>query len=331
MKSVAEKVMRAVQGTSVSGRSVVPADERVRSTVPALAALRGMASLLRSAHPRRRVKEPRSAQVHSPFRGRGMEYAESRPYSAGDDARHVDWRVSARTGQLHSKLYHAERERVTAILCDAGPWMAFGSRGCFKSVQAARIAALFIWDALSRGDRVAAASNHASQSLLAPAGGERGALRVLAQLCRWQPAPREVGPGLIPMASALAKLERVIRPGSRLLIIADAHAVDAATLKRLEHLRLHHDVLVALMVDPLELRAPPNGGYPVSDGVRTVWLDASNAKARQQWGRTLGGVWRAQSEELRRIGIGVRVVSTDESPLEALRGLMHGTSSEPAA
>src|SRR5690606_10632197 len=52
-----------------------------------------------------------SGQAPSPLRGRGMEYAESREYAAGDDARHIDWRLTARSGKAHTKLFQAERER----------------------------------------------------------------------------------------------------------------------------------------------------------------------------------------------------------------------------
>lgn len=296
--------------------------ESVHCSLAALAALRARAPALRSRRPRR-AREARAAQLHSPFRGRGMEYAESRPYSPGDDARHVDWRVSARSGQLHSKLFHAERERISAVVYDAAPWMAFGSRGCFKSVQAARLAALFAWDALGQGDRVTAVCNRVQPSLLPAAGGERGVLRLLAQLCRWQPQPGARGDGQ-GMGAALLQLERVIRPGSRLLLTVDAHALDEASLRRLQHLRQHHDLLVALLVDPLESRPPPSGAFPVSDGERTLWLAAGHAAERSQWSKMLGGAWQQRLEQLHRWGISARPVGTQECPVDALRELLRG-------
>mgnify|MGYP002151030683 FL=1 len=83
-----------------------------------------------------------------------MEFAEARSYQYGDDVRHIDWRVTARTGTTHTKLFREERERPVMLVLDLSRRMFFGTRQRLKSVQAARIAALTGWRALLRGDRV---------------------------------------------------------------------------------------------------------------------------------------------------------------------------------
>ena len=85
-----------------------------------------------------------------------MEFAEARPYQPGDNVRHIDWRVTARTMRTHTKLYREERERPVMLVLDQCRQMFFGSRKRLKSVQAARMAALMGWRALLRGDRVGA-------------------------------------------------------------------------------------------------------------------------------------------------------------------------------
>ena len=77
----------------------------------------------------------------SKFRGRGMDYAESRIYTPGDDVRNIDWRVTARTGKTHTKLYVEERDRPVMTLIDFSPSLYFGTKEAFKSVMAARLAA----------------------------------------------------------------------------------------------------------------------------------------------------------------------------------------------
>ena len=85
-----------------------------------------------------------------------MEYAESREYAQGDDARHIDWRLTARSGKPHTKLFQAERERLTLLVADTAPSLYFGTRTRFKSVQAARAGAVAAWIAVRDGDRIAA-------------------------------------------------------------------------------------------------------------------------------------------------------------------------------
>ena len=98
--------------------------EGLAPTLPELLALRALAGGRRGA---RLGRFGVSGHALSPMRGRGMEYAESREYVAGDDARHIDWRLTARSGRAHTKLFQAERERLTLIVADTAPTMYFGT------------------------------------------------------------------------------------------------------------------------------------------------------------------------------------------------------------
>lgn len=142
--------------------------------IPTLAELVALSQRVAAWPPARRARGGMSAMVHSPLRGRGMEYAESRPYLPGDDARHIDWRLSARTGKAHSKLFHPERERTTLLVCDGSPALRFGTRVRMKSVQAARAAALAAWAASRSGERIGAVL---STGVVKPGTGQRGVLR----------------------------------------------------------------------------------------------------------------------------------------------------------
>jgi uncharacterized protein (DUF58 family) len=303
----------------------------VRATFDELVALRLRAAELLSGV-RRRAHEPRGGALHSPFRGRGMEYAESRPYSPGDDARHVDWRVSARTGTLHSKLFHAERERVSAVVVDASPHMAFGTRVCFKSVQAARLAALFAWYAQALGDRLAGARCGAEPGETPPCGGRRGVLRLLERLVTWQAVPQaSASAARTPLSGCLQRLQTQLRPGSHVLLAVDASMLDEAAMQRLATLRLHHDLLVALVVDPLEMHAPPPGRYPVVDADGEHWLDLLDTPSRERWQLARQRVWRGALQRLRGLGIAARPLRTDDDPLLALRDLLRGAVYDEAA
>ncbi|MFZ1536789.1 MAG: DUF58 domain-containing protein, partial [Chromatiaceae bacterium] len=84
-----------------------------------LLALRGEAGRL-DLVTRGKILATRSGGHLSRFRGRGMEFDESRVYQPGDDARNMDWRVTARAGTPHVKLFREERERPLWLLVDQG-------------------------------------------------------------------------------------------------------------------------------------------------------------------------------------------------------------------
>ena len=91
---------------------------------------------------------------HSKLRGRGVDFDQVRAYQAGDDVRTIDWRVTARTQEPHTKLFHEERERPVFVVIEQSSRLFFGSALCLKSVLAAQAAALFGWAALNHNDRI---------------------------------------------------------------------------------------------------------------------------------------------------------------------------------
>src|SRR5690606_16060634 len=147
----------------------------------------------------------------------------------------------------------AERERLTLIVGDTAPSLYFGTRTRFKSVQAARAGAIAAWVAARDGDRIAALRGSNSEPPVAPAAGTRGVLRVLDGLVRWyrQPPSDDLG-----LAIALAHAGRLLRPGSRLVVLADAASVAEVPQRRWPVLAQHHEVIVLMLTDPFEA-APP--------------------------------------------------------------------------
>ena len=118
---------------------------------------RAMARLRRSADklPLKAIKilNPLSGSHLSRFKGRGMEFDEACPYQAGDDIRNLDWRVTARSGRAHTKLFREERERSVLFWVDFRSNMQFATRGRFKTVLASEAAALLAWATRRQGNR----------------------------------------------------------------------------------------------------------------------------------------------------------------------------------
>ncbi|WMJ70341.1 DUF58 domain-containing protein [Stenotrophomonas sp. 24(2023)] len=274
---------------------------------PHLAELVALRRLAQRPPPPRRGRAGLAGQAPSPLRGRGMEYAESREYVAGDDARHIDWRVTARTGRAHTKLFQAERERVTLIVADTAPALYFGTRVRFKSVQAARAGAVAAWSAQRRGDRIAALRGSDLEPPVAPAGGARGVLRVLDALTRWyaQPPADDLG-----LARALDHAGRVLRPGARMLVLADPRQALQIPPARWAALAQHHDLSLLLLVDPLELDPPAAQLEFLADQQR-IGLDLRGVETQVQWQARFVAPLHELQQQLAARRIDVHVLRSD--------------------
>ena len=284
--------------------------------VPSLAELVALREVARARHPARRGRHGASGQAPSPQRGRGMEYAESREYARGDDARHVDWRLTARSGRLHTKLFQAERERLTLLVADTAPALYFGTRVRFKSVQAARAGAVAAWAAVADGDRVAALRGSTGEAPVPPAGGTRGALRVLDALVRWYSRPPDDDAGL---AAALSRAGRLLRPGSRVVVLADAGSLDEVADATWAALAQHHEAIAVLLEDPLE-RAPPRQPLPLSIAGRRVQPDLSSEAQRRRWQEVFPEATERAATRLRARGVRACLLSSDAPSQSWLHG-----------
>lgn len=213
---------------------------------------------------------------YSKLRGRGMDFAEARNYQAGDEIRHMEWRVTARTGRPHVKVYQEERERPVVILCDFNPSMYFGTRVAFKSVTAARLSAMLAWTAIKNGDRVGGLiySGNAHHEFT-PHSRNLGVLPFLAALSQYTEANRESNGQTRALSDALIWLRRVNRPGSIIVIVSDFYQLDAESEQHLGRLRMHNDILTYHICDPLELEPPNPDHYPITNGKQSMILDTT--------------------------------------------------------
>ena len=268
----------------------------------------------------RRTPALRSGTSLSRWRGRGVDFRESRIYQPGDEIRHMDWRVTARSGKPHTKLFEEEREQGLLFALDYNPGMRFGTRVRFKSVQAARAAALLAWMAAAAGDRVGALGfGGGIESEVKPAAGRRGVLRVLRALRDWDHAATDTDASL---SQALLRVRRLLRPGMRLLLLSDGFACDSETERLLPQVASRHEVALVLLRDALELEPPPPGRYTLrSDGASRI-IDFSDARVREEW---VAGFAQARARLVAlcaRLGIRVVELDTDATLRIALAPLL---------
>jgi uncharacterized protein (DUF58 family) len=268
----------------------------------------------------RRARQTMAGAHGSRFRGRGMEFAESRIYQPGDDVRSIDWRVTARTGRPHTKLFQEERERPVILLVDLGASMFFGTRKAFKSVLAAETAALIAWAAMHGGDRVGAlVAGRSAHRELKPVAGRRGVLRVLRALATLSRPARDDKGQKIDLSGSLLRARHVARPGSLLVIISDFYGLDEAAVGHLTRMRQHNDMLACWIHDALEREPPPPGRYAVSDGWQTATLDTISRRARARYTASFAGELEGLRTTLGRLAIPLLPIATGDDAAEALR------------
>lgn len=264
----------------------------------------------------RRSAAARTGLHTSRWRGRGVDFRESRIYQAGDDIRHMDWRVTARSGRPHTKLFEEEREHGLLLMIDLNPGMHFGTRVRFKSVQAARVASLLAWMASTAGDRVGALGfGGGIQHEVKPASGRRGVLQVLRALRDWDHAANAQQESL---GSALERARRLLRPGTRLILISDGFSADDGAWPALARCAGRHELGCVLVSDPLEHVPPPPGRYAISSaGIRQT-LDFAEKNLRAQWPQPFANVRERLRSEFTRLGGRVVEVATDADVRRAI-------------
>lgn len=224
----------------------------------------------------RLVSETFSGEYLSAFKGRGMEFAEVREYSAGDDIRSIDWNVTARTGRPHVRRYVEERELTMIIACDVSASQAFGTAERLKKEVSAELSAVLAFCALRNNDKVGLfLFSEDVEEFVPPGKGRRHVLHVIRDVLAYEPRRRgtRIGP-------ALDRINRTLTRGSILLLISDFQ--DSGFDGALRLAALKHDVIPIVVGDPRELELPRSPAILELNDPETgdrTWLDARSASS----------------------------------------------------
>lgn len=290
------------------------------------ASLKTLLDLARPAagltHARGAIRAAQGGAYLSRFKGRGMEFDETRLYQPGDDLRTIDWRVTARTDTPHTKVFREERERPVFISVDDRPAMHFATRGVFKSVLAAKLAALLAWSAEREGDRIGGQifSEHNCRELK-PQNGKGAVLHFLHALIE---PPRQDGNAVFTLEQILARLVKHVRPGSRVYVISDFRGINASAEAHLSRLAAHCDVVMLLVYDGLERDLPDKGSYRFTDGEREVTMDSADAQQLGDYRRRFAERLQRLQTLARRDSVQLLLCGTGDDPLRCLQQLPRG-------
>lgn len=272
------------------------------------------------AAPMDRLSSQRAGTQAAVMRGRGMDYRESRAYQPGDDVRRMDWRLTARSGRLHTKLFQEERERSLLVVLDTSASMQFGTRRRFKSVQAARAAAIAAWLGVATGMQVGLEMYGQRSDLVRPRAGTRGALAMMHVLGQDDaPSPSETA---APLSAALRRIARHAHGGSQVLVISDGGSLDDEARSSLLALRRHAHVRVLVVADALESALPAPGRYPLSWQKRVRAIELETRAARVRFREALGRGPRRLEQLAGELGLRCRRIDTEVEPVRAVAELL---------
>lgn len=259
----------------------------------------------------RLVDEQLSGEYHSVFKGRGIEFDEVREYVPGDDARAIDWNVTARFGHPFVKRFCEERELTIVFLVDASGSQTFGSGERSKAETAAELACLIALSAIKNQDKVGLAIfSDRIEKYLPPRKGRVAAMRLVREILASETTRRGTD-----LALALRFLNRVQKRRAVVFLVSDFMADGYADQLRVAARR--HDVICCVVSDPVEQRLPGAGLVEVEDPEtgHTLLLDAGSAAVRSAFEREA----QTETETLQRL---FRQSKTDALWLSTDRGCL---------
>ncbi len=262
------------------------------------------------------IRSQQNGGYLSHFKGRGMEFDETRLYQHGDDIRTIDWRVTARTGKTHTKLFREEREKPVFISVDNRPAMQFATRGVFKSVQAKKLAALLAWAANMQGDRIGGQLfSNSSCKEIKPQNGKHSVLHFLNTLV----LAEQSSDNAFTFTQALARLSQHARPGSLVYLVSDFRGINAQAENYLLKLSEHCHVVLVFVYDPLEKGLPPQGRYRFTDTQKDVVIDTGD----KQWLSRYQHHFEERLQQIKHIAarksLALIQCSTQDDPIQRLR------------
>ncbi len=263
---------------------------------------------------RKRMDDLMSGQYKSHFKGAGVQFSEHRQYVAGDDVRHIDWKVSARTREPLVKKFEEERELTVMLLVDGSGSELFGSAGSLKIEAVAESCALIAFAAIQAGDKVGLILFDGEvRTMLPPRKGKQQFLRILREILAFEPDK----PGTA-LSTALESARRVMKHAGVVFIASDFQAGGYEFPLKL--LSRRHDVVSLEVSDRRERTLPDVGTFLAVDPEtgEERWID-TGSYAFKEWFKTEQE--QGEAERARILG-GARVervpLRTEEDYLEAL-------------
>jgi len=281
----------------------------------------------RSFDYRHEVEHRTLGDARSVYRGYGMDYDESRPYYPGDELRFMNWRVTARTGKPHMKVFREERKPGVFIVVDRRQDMRFGTRTRLKVTQAVRAATIIAFDARLRNAPVSGvlleSSTKNKLTWLAETFDEAGVFNFIHNATKPCPPP---GSMKIPSTSkgkneqTFSRLIKMMAPmltrGSNVVLISDFHDLDDTCRPNLLELSMTHHLQAVRIADPIELSLPDCGNLLVQAERHTaIGINSSSTQTSSRYKESASHFLGSKQQLFRSLAIPCQTIMTDDDDI----------------
>ena len=274
--------------------------------------------------PKYAVQSILSGRHRSKLRGRGLDFEEVRQYVSGDDIRNIDWKVTARVGKAHTKVFTEEKERPVFLIVDQSSSMFFGSRLYFKSVIAAHLAAIGCWRVIDQGDRVGGiVFNDNTIKYVSPKRDRRSVQRFLSFVSELN---QELKATAVPdsqvnsLNKAIQQAQQVVTHDYLVFVISDFNNADDLSLKELIRIKRNNDVMLAHISDPAEMEIDAKK-ITLSDGQYQIRLEKDRSLRKKFKSEQLDWLEKARLE-CKKYGIPFLNFHTEPDVAKQLRSML---------
>ncbi len=230
-----------------------------------------------------------AGELKSPFKSKGLDFQEVRQYQAGDDIRQIDWRITARYNKPFTKLFTDEKQEQIIILCDLRSKMKFASKGVFKSVALAKMAAYIMFLSKHRQahlDFVALLPNRIISSYKMP--NQSKGLNLL-KLLSDESNPNNMPPDTSDFTAALKQTVQLNKKGSVIFMLSDFFDISPVDESLIKQLSRHSTCHLIRIIDKLEQHLPPDI-LSLSNGTTTTQIDATSHYFQEQYANAYSAV-----------------------------------------
>ena len=275
--------------------------------------------------PRQPARSALNGRHASRLRGRGLNFEELRDYLPSDDVRSIDWKVTARTGKPHVRVFTEERDRPALIVVDQRMSMFFGSKLNMKSVTAAECAALAAYRILDQGDRVGGiVFGDETIAEIRPKRSRAGLQQFISVLARANALLRSDAPDVtpLPLNDVLRSVAKIAPRNHLVLVFSDFAEIDQTTRKLVSGLSRHNDLILGLVSDPYADEVPGNVQLVVSDGELQIAIDTGDRATHGAIKEMAQGRIAEIHDWQRPLGAPVLPLTTAEDSLTQMRRIM---------